>query len=379
MLIAIVLGSLAPYTARVYDAYAARHRVDLHVFSCAAIEPHRRWRIDPPKNYSYSVLPGMRWHLNDVSHFYVNPGIFRHLARIRPELVTIAGFSPTMLAATLYARTMGIGYGIATDGTLQTDPGELSMAHALMRRSIVPGARFGICCSEASIRLLERWGLKAGRGVEVPLVSAWDAPASVPGFSDRPYDVVFAGGINEKLKGALFFADVLARLAATGRPLKVRVTGTGPEEGEMRRRLAAAGVDAHFDGVVQPAEIAGIMSSARLLLFPSRQDPWGLVANEAALCATPVLGSPHATSSPLFVERFGLGLVRPLEIDAWCEATLDMLSSETRWQSFMARRDEAMQWFSLDSAVAALHRAFEIGRHRHLPQGASMDRVGGRA
>ncbi|MDX2157741.1 MAG: glycosyltransferase [Hyphomicrobiaceae bacterium] len=362
MSIAIVLGSLAPYTARIYDAYAERFGEDVHTFSCAALEPHRHWRIAPPRYMTHTVLPGLRWHVSDHSHIYLNPALLPALMRSRPQLIVAAAFSPTMIAAAAYARLARIPYGIATDGTLLSDPGETSFLHGAMRRAIVPGADFAICGSQASVRFLERWGLAVGRGVEVPIVSAWDAPVTIPSFAERPYDVIFAGGVNERYKGALFFAAVLARLAERGRKLRVRVTGAGPQLAELRARLEAAGITARIDGALQPEEIPGAMSSARLLMFPSRNDPWGLVANEAVLCGTPVLGSPHATSSPLLVERFGVGLVRPLEVEAWCAATLDMIGSEDRWKTFMARRDEAVAWFSLDTAVTALHRAFEIGR-----------------
>lgn len=364
MSLAIVTGSLTPYSSRVYDAFAKRQGEDLHVFTCARIEPHRSWEIAASPHFTHVVLPGLRWHVDDASHLYANPSIVPRLVRLKPEVIAVAAFSPTMALATLYARTTGIPYGVATDGTLATDPGAQSRPHRLMRQSMVPAACFGICASDASVALLERWGLEAGLGVVVPIVSAWDAPAVIPGFAERPFDVIIAGGINERFKGVLFFADVMERLAARGRRLKVRVTGKGPQRDELAARLAAAGIEAHFDGPLQPSEMAGALASARLMLFPSRQDPWGLVANEAVLCGTPVLGSPHATSSEYFVEPFGVGLVRPLEVDAWCDATLDMLSSETRWQSFMARRPDALAWFSLDTAVTALARAFELGRAR---------------
>jgi glycosyltransferase involved in cell wall biosynthesis len=364
MSVAVIVGSLAPYTSRLYDAYAERFGEDVHLFSCAAIEPHRQWRFPPPTAARHTVLPGVSWHRSDASHIYLNPGIVPALARLRPELIVAGAFSPTMLAAAAYARATRTSYGIATDGTLATDPGERSLPHGLIRRLLVPGARFGICGSTDSVRLLEHWGLAPGRGVEVPIVTAWDAPAHVPGFADRPYDILFASGVNERYKGALFFTDVIAALAARGQRYKVRVVGTGPELGEVRARLAAAGVEARIDGALQPSEMAEAMSSARLLMFPSREDPWGLVANEAVLCGTPVLGSPHATSSPLFVERFGVGLVRPLEVEAWCTAAEEMLAEPARWAAFMERRREAIGWFSLDAAVSALHRAFEIGRQR---------------
>ena len=362
MSIAIVTGTLTPYTARAYEAFAERCHEDLHVYTCAAIEPHRAWTIAAPRHFRHVVLPGMRWHRHDASHLYANPSVVPHLRRLRPETFAVAAFSPTHALAVAYARVTGIPYGVATDGTLATDPGEQSLPHKLMRQTMVPGAQFGICASDDSVALLERWGLRHGRGVVVPIVSAWDMPARIPPFAERPFDVIIAGGINERFKGVLFFADVVERLAARGRRLRVRVTGKGPQRDELEARLKAAGVDFQFDGPLQPVEMASAMTSAKVLMFPSRQDPWGLVANEAVLCGTPVLGSPHATSSQALVERFGVGLVRPLEVEAWCDAVMDMLSSEARWASLMCGRQAAISWFSLDAAVAGLKRAFDLGR-----------------
>ena len=374
MPIAIVTGSLTPYTLRAYDAFAERHREALHVFTCARIEPHRAWEVARPKHFQHSVLPGLRWHRNDASHVYANPSVVTKLARLRPETLAVAAFSPTMALAVGYARAAGISYGIATDGTLDTDPGENSTPHRLMRRMMVPAARYGICASEASVALLEHWGLQGGRGVVVPIVSAWDAPPRLNAYDERPYDVILAGGINERFKGVLFFAEVVERLAARGRRLRVRVTGKGPQKEELATRLAAAGADAQFDGPLQPAEMPDALGSAKVLAFPSRQDPWGLVANEAVLCGTPVLGSPHATSSLCFVDRFGVGLVRPLEVDAWCDALVEMLDGPARWSSFMGRRDAAVAWFSVDAAVAGLKAAFDIGRGRADPMKAPLAR-----
>ena len=362
MPLTIVTTVLTPYTARAFEAFAERHAEDLHVLCCAPIEPHRNWIIPPPRHFTHAVLSGLRWHRDDASNVYVNPSVILRLAQLKPEVLVLGAFSPTMALAALYARATGTPYGISTDGTLLTDCGETSTVHRLMRRNMVPRARFGICGSEASVALLERWGLEHGRGVVVPIVPPWDAPAQLPDFAQRPFDVIIAGGVNERFKGVLFFADVMTALAASGLRLKVRVTGKGPQRDELEARLKAAGLDAQFDGPLQPSAMAEALGSAKLMLFPSRQDPWGLVANEAVLCGTPVLGSPHATSSGLFVERFGVGLVRPLQVDAWCEAVRDMLSSEDRWRSFMARRAEAMASFSVDAAVAGLHRAFQFGR-----------------
>jgi glycosyltransferase involved in cell wall biosynthesis len=379
MSLAIVTGSLTPYTMRAYDEFARRCGEDLHVFTCARIEPHRAWQIPEANHFKHVVLSGFRWHRHDVSHFYANPSIVPRLARLKPETMAVAAFSPTMALAVAYARATGMPYGIATDGTLETDPGEQSRPHRLMRQMMVPGAHYGICASEASVALLERWGLRKGCGVVVPIVSAWDAPPSLNTYDQRPFDVILAGGINDSIKGVLFFAEVVERLSARGHRLRVRVTGKGPQRDELAARLEAAGAEARFDGALQPADMPDALGSAKVLVFPSRQDAWGLVANEAVLCGTPVLGSPHATSSPYFVERFGVGLVRPLDVDAWCDALVDMLSGSERWSSFMARREAAVAWFSLDAAVAGLRAAFDLGRGAARSTRASLGVAAGKS
>jgi glycosyltransferase involved in cell wall biosynthesis len=368
MAIVIVTGSLTPYTSRAYDAFAERCGEELHVYTCARIEPHRAWEIPPPRHFQHTLLPGLRWHRDYTSHLYANPGVLPRLMRLKPELIAVAAFSPTMALATAYARSTGTPYGIATDGTLDTDPGASSAPHRIMRRSMVPPARFGICASPASVALLERWGLQPGRGVVVPIVPSWEAPDRIPAFHERPFDVIIAGGLNDQFKGVLFFAEVMADLARSGRRLRIRVTGRGPDGVAMHERLIAAGHDVQMDGALQPGAMAEALGSAKVLMFPSRQDAWGLVANEAVLCGTPVIGSPHAASSEHFVARFGVGLVRPLVVADWREAFLAMTASEAAWAPFMTKRREALVACNLDAAVSGLQRAFDLGRGSARPQ-----------
>ncbi|MFM9938000.1 MAG: glycosyltransferase [Hyphomicrobiaceae bacterium] len=361
---AIVTGHMTPYNRRLFEAFVDLTGEELYVYSCIENEPHRSWVVGEPRNFKLTILPGFRKHLSDISHVYFNPSIVRHLAKLRPDLIAVAGFSPTMALAGAYAKVTRTPFGISTDGVPSIDPGERSWPHRLMRRLLVPSAKFGICASEDSVKLLARWGLDPARSTVVPLVPPWDPPAIIPSFGQRRFDILFAGGLNEEIKGALFFADVMAALKQARPDLMVRVTGDGPARAEMQARLAAANIHAHFDGALQPGDMSAVFASAKVMLFPSRGDVWGLVANEAVQCGTPVLGSPHATSCTGYIERFGLGLVRPLETKAWADAAFDMLTHESRWTSFMARRQEAIAWASIETSARGMKRAFDIGRGR---------------
>ena len=360
MPIVLVTGTLTPYNRRLYDAFAGTYCEDLHVLTCVGVEPHRTWVVPEPEHFTQKTLPGFRYHRNDINHIYINPAVVAELRRLRPKVMALGGFSPTMAMAAGCARMMGIPYGLYTDGALSTDPG--SRPHRMMRSLLVPKARFGVCGSVESVRLLAYWGLDPSLSTVVPLVPAWDAPKHIPDYAHRPFDILFAGTLNESIKGALFFTEVAKAMKQSHPELRVRVTGRGPDRDAMQARLEAAGIAAQFDGPLQPAEMIAAFSSAKVMLFPSRSDPWGLVANEAVQCGTPVLGSPHAVSSQWYVERFGLGHVRPLDVEAWATAALDMIASPVRWATFMARRGEALEWASLANSARSLKRAFDLGQ-----------------
>ena len=233
MRVAIVTGAIAPYTHRLYEAFARTHTVDLTVLVCGRIEPQRQWRVPPPEHYRLQVLSGLRRHVSYTRHVYFNPSVLTALARLRPDTIVIEDFSPTMALAAAYARATGTPYGIKTDGHRGTDPGERSRIHHGMRRLLVPSASFGICASEDSVALLEHWGLDAGRSVIVPIVTPWDAPDRVPAFTERRFDTLFAGALNEDIKGAGFFVDVVEAVVCRGLKPLVRVTGDGPLRAEM--------------------------------------------------------------------------------------------------------------------------------------------------
>ena len=348
----VVIGAIAPYSNRIFDAIAKSHELNLHVLACSALEPHRQWAVRPGKNYRLKVLHGLRLH-HKLSHLYFNPGILWELAKIRPDAIVVGSFSPTMLLAAIYAFVTKTPLGVSTDGSLATDPGGNSAIHKWIRWVIVPKATFGIGASEASLTLLGTYGLGRKSCEIVPLVSAWDAPASVPNFHERPYDVLFCGLLDES-KGASFFVDVLVACKLRGQTLRARVVGDGPLRELLEARCLSAGVIGVFEGYLQPEQLPAVYSSAKLLLFPTRGDAWGLVVNEATLCGTPVICSPHAVSSVELVERYGVGEMLPLKVDLWADTILGVLfeaDEPNRWLLWHRNRIPAQQSFSVTRAV----------------------------
>lgn len=347
----VVTGIVTPYTHMLYEELAVRHGVDLHVFACSPAEPGRLWQLPAANAYSRRTLRGLRWHRNYVSHLYFNPEIAMAILRLRPDVVLVSDFSPTMIFAAAAARLRGIPVAITSDTQPATDPGRSSWAHRLARRAIAPLISAAIGGSAASLEVFRLYRIGDGRMVVCPLAPAWQQEGSVPERQDRPYDLLFSGLVDDRWKGGRHFLETVRVLHRRGRRPRIRIVGEGPLLPFLKAEIAALGLEARFDGYLQQSQLAAAYGSAKLLLFPSRGDTWGLVANEAAQCGTPVLISPHAQAAYGLVERFGTGEVLPLDPERWADAALRYLDDEALWQGASRAGIASAAHFSLANAA----------------------------
>ncbi|CAO4177225.1 Glycosyltransferase family 4 protein [Methylorubrum populi] len=354
--VVVVTGALAPYTHVLYECLAERLRDEfgraLHVLSCTPRESARQWVMPPPRLYRHAVLPGLRWHRSSVRNLYLNPAVVARLASLDPAAVVLNDFSPTMLLAAGAARLRRIPLLIRTDGVPETDPGRHSAPHRLLRRAIVAASSFGIGPSEGSRDLLARYGLPSPKFFLSPLFPAWTPPAPPPPDAGRSYDLLFCGMLNEEVKGARFFTEVVLGALARGRRLSVRVAGDGPLRAEMEARFAESGIPAHFDGFLTQEALPEVYASARLFLFPSRGDVWGIVVQEALQSGTPVLASPHSGAARGLLAAHGCGEVRPMEVEEWVATSLRLLDDPGRRRELRAAAERTLPHFTREAAVA---------------------------
>jgi glycosyltransferase involved in cell wall biosynthesis len=93
--------------------------------------------------------------------------------------------------------------------------------------------------------------------------------------------------------------DLLLKAAATvqqeGHEFSLLLVGSGRDKQEteaLARDLQLKNV--RFEPAHDPLKMAAVYRSADALIFPTLEDVWGLVANEAMLCGVPVLCSKYA-------------------------------------------------------------------------------------
>lgn len=347
---------VTPYTDRLF----ARLRDDglnIAVLSCTTREANRDWELGGERRYRHTILPGVSFRVGPRRYAHWNGGIGSALDRLRPRLLVLNGFYPSMLLAWRWARRTGTPIALRIDGGADDMP--QSPYHRLARPALLRDCRAILTCGNRGSHYFAANGVARERIFAMPLVPAWDAPAIVPGFADRQFDLLWVGEIENSVKNARFFGAVAKALHQLMPALKLRIVGRGSAQSCLLADLATAGVAYRHEPSVDWRQMADVMTSARLLLLPSSREPWGLVSNEAMQCGTPCIVSDHVGAAGELVIDERNGCVLPLDRAGWVGAARSLLLDPDRWARFAraARADVAPR--SIETAAHA-YRAMVV-------------------
>lgn len=334
--IALVVNEPPPYRIPVFNQIAAQPGVDLLVIFCCRREPNRQWDL-PPIAFRHEFL---RERITTIEGRYIhnNPDVLPALSRFAPDVVVGNGFNPTHLYAMAWCALHRRPYVPMTDGTLRSEQA-LSRLHLALRRIVYRRAPTFIAASRGGMALYRHYGVPAERCHLSCLCIANERYRPLQPGAQKVHDFIFCARL-EPGKNPAFAIDVADRCAQRlGRRTRLLIAGSGSLEAELRNIADAAHdrVDVHFHGFATQAELPGLYQSARVFLFPTQADVWGVVANEACAAGLPVIVSPHAGVADELVVDGQNGFVRPLDPDAWAEAATLLLSDDARCAAYGQR------------------------------------------
>jgi glycosyltransferase involved in cell wall biosynthesis len=340
--------------------------ITLQVIFCTRREPNRKWDL-PPFEFDHCFL---RERVSTVKGRYIhnNPDVVLALKRFAPDVIVNDGLNPTQLYAFGYAWFKGIPHVPLTDGTYQSELG-LSKVHKAVRRIVYARSRAFLSASMGGQALFESYGVEPERCFKSYLCIDNDAYQNLPELSGPKIDFIFSGRMVPE-KGPMFALEV-ARVAARrlGRKTSILFAGSGSEEERVKEAAAkmSATVEAHFHGFAKQKELPSLYRSARIFLFPTHADVWGVVANEACAAGLPVIVTPHAGVAGELVVDGENGHVCTLEPELWAEHAAALLSQPEKWESFSRRSLTLVKQYTFDNAaqgvVDACRFALAAGEH----------------
>jgi glycosyltransferase involved in cell wall biosynthesis len=169
--------------------------------------------------------------------------------------------------------------------------------------------------------------------------------------------VLFAGKLLS-FKRPLDVVEACAGMAG----VHVVIAGSGELESALRERACALDVPLHALGFLNQTQMPAAYAAANVLALPSTgRESWGLVANEALACGTPIVVSDAVGCAPDLAADGAAGRVFPLADVAALRRMIREVLDDPPGRDATAAKSDA---YGLGAAVAGVEQALVGSRAR---------------
>lgn len=302
--LAILTNTLAPYRMPLVQHLTRRFEVTV-LYS--GEEGNRdQWRglersaagfaVKRSRGFTYAWTKRNHGAALDTRYLHINPGLVLDLVRLRPDAVITNEMGFRSLVALAYGSSYRRPVWVWWGGTRHTEQG-IGKIKRLLRHQMVPRVERWFSYGKTSTEYLVSLGVDPGCVVELQnCVPEGDYRVPVaPAIAVQPRPALLYAGRLVPGKGVDLLLRAAARLQAEGLTFSLLLVGSGPERHALEtlaRELALAHVKFHDSR--PPRDMPAIYRSADALVFPTLDDVWGLVVNEALWSGLPALVSVYA-------------------------------------------------------------------------------------
>jgi glycosyltransferase involved in cell wall biosynthesis len=309
--LAVLTNMIAPYRLPLYSFLA--DQFDLLVLHGGREANRESWNGLEKILSNVKVVRALGWQIRyakkvngkvfDEKFIHVTPGLLWHLLRFRPDAIISGEMGFRSMLALAYGAVFRKPVWIWWEGTLHSEH-NIDRLRKVLRKVFSVWADHWITCGQTSTEYLLSLGVKRDRilqsqnGVDEERFKADVEPAWV--IQPRPV-VLHVGQFIER-KGVGLLVEAAAKLQQQGCEFSLLLVGSGRDKHALEQRAQAVGLkNVYFQPVQPPDKMPSVYRSADLVVFPTLEDVWGFVGNEAILSGIPVLCSKYAgCASELF-------------------------------------------------------------------------------
>lgn len=353
--IAFIANELPAFRLPFFRRLAQMPGLDVHAIFRAGGRPYGELPLSPEHadaalSAHFASLHGGQLH-DDAA-------VLRALRTFAPEVVVTDGFHAYQLCAFGHALVKGVPHVTMTAETYASAQ-TLNAAQQAIRRFVYARTAAFVAASRGSLRLYESYGVSPSRCFRSCLCVDNHAFAPQAGPEGRRYDFIFCGHMGE-IENPMFVLQVATDTARIlGRKVKLLLVGAGELERRVHQSVARRDefVEADFITFSSPQELPALYHSARVFLFPTLSDPWGVAVNEACAAGLPVILTPDAGAAGELVRDGENGFVFDLNAANWAESAALLLQGEDTWRNFSARSLWLVEEYNVDNAVSGLVNA----------------------
>lgn len=306
--VALLTNMIAPYRLPLYSVLA--DQFDLLILHGGKEANRDSWSRLEEALPNARVVRAWGWQIRyarrisgevfDEKFIHITPGLFWHLLRFQPDAIISTEMGLRSIIALAYGTVFRKPIWIWWGGTLHSER-NIGMVKRVLRRGFAFWADRWVTYGQTSTEYLLHLGVK--RDCILQSQNAIDEQrfnSNVePAWVIQPRPVVLHVGQFIERKGIGALLDAAARLQRIGFEFSILLVGSGRDKEALQRRAELLGLqNVHFLPSQPPDRMPSVYRSADLVVFPTLEDVWGLVANEAILSGIPVLCSKYAGCAP---------------------------------------------------------------------------------
>lgn len=300
----LLVNMISPARLPLYSALA--DRFDLLLLHGGTEANRTSWRDVDKALPNARVKRAWGWHISHIQKdngafidrrfVHITPGYLPALLKFRPDVIISNEMGLRTVIALTYGAFFRVPVWVWWGGTLHTER-MIGPARKLLRKVISRWARRWISYGRTSTTYLGSLGIDEGSILEIQ--NAVDeerfARSTEREFEIRPGPVLLHVGQLVARKGIDLLLHAVADLQREGLEFSLLLVGSGLDERVLKQLARNLGLrNVHFCPALPPERMPAVYRSGDALVFPTIEDVWGLVANEAILSGIPVLCSRYA-------------------------------------------------------------------------------------
>jgi glycosyltransferase involved in cell wall biosynthesis len=262
------------------------------ILSNARVVQALGWQIRYAKKVNGKVF--------DEKFIHVTPGFLWHLLRFQPDAIISTEMGFRSVIALAYGTVFRKPVWIWWEGTLHSER-NIDRLRRVLRKALAAWTDRWITSGQTSTEYLLSLGVKRDRILQSQnAIDEEQFKAEVePAWVIQPRPVVLYTGQFIERKGVGALLEAAATLQQDGCGFSLLLVGNGREKQALEHRAQALGLkNVHFRPAQPPDKMPSVYRSADIMVFPTLEDTWGFVANEAILSGIPVLCSKYAGCAP---------------------------------------------------------------------------------
>ena len=339
----------SPYRVDFFNELGRYCQLTVLFERASASDRDKRWKAEEFHNFTGIFLRGK----NIGTDASLCPGVIRYLKKDYDAIILGGYSSPTYMLAMEYMKLRKIRFFMNADGGfIKSDSWLLKK----IKTHYIGLASGWLSSGGETDKYLKYYGADANYIYQYPFSSVSDEQLSHPDEEEKRYLKAQLGIMESRV--AIAVGQFIPRkgfdylIQAAGKIPKeygVLLIGghAGTEYSELRERCSASNV--HFLNFMKKEQLNLYYRAADIFVFPTREDIWGLVLNEAMSYGLPSVASVKANASIELIEEDKNGyLVDPENVDIMAERILRLLQDDKKRDVMGVNALETARYYTIE-------------------------------